>query len=183
MRWVGTSMGGAIGTLVAASTLKGRISHLLLNDNGPSLATQAVERIKAYAGNPGQFDTATEFETYMRSIYKPYSWQSDVQWRRMTETSARRLPNGKITLHYDPAIVRQFAIHPNDYDLWEAYDTLRIPTLVLRGESSDLLLPETVQAMTQRGPCARLVEIPGCGHAPSLNVPDQIEIVRKFLAE
>lgn len=183
MRWVGTSMGGAIGTMAAATTLKGRITHLLLNDNGPSLAAAAIERIRSYAGSPAQFDTVSEFENYLRVIYQPYGWQSDQQWRRMAETSARRLPNGKITAHYDPAMVRQFIVHPNDYDLWAEYDTLRMPTLVLRGETSDLLLADTAQAMTRRGPCAMLAEIPGCGHAPALNVPAQIDIVRKFLAD
>lgn len=182
MRWVGTSMGGAIGTHAAATTLKGRISHLILNDNGPVLNPAAITRIKTYAGSPPEFDTVTELETYLRTIYVPYGWQSDAQWRRMTETSARRLPSGKITTHYDPAMVRQFMLHPLDYASWDAYDALAMPTLVLRGENSDLLSRETVQEMTRRGPHARVAEIPGCGHAPALNVPDQIDIVRNFLA-
>jgi len=181
VRWVGTSMGGAIGTVAAATTLKGRISHLLLNDNGPALAAAAIERIKAYAGNPPQFDTLTEFEEFLRTVYKPYGWQSDAQWRRMAETSARRLPNGNITPHYDPAMVRQFIVHPQDYDLWEAYDTLTMPTMVMRGIDSDLLLQDTAEEMTRRGPRARLEVIPGCGHAPALNVPEQIGLVRDFL--
>jgi pimeloyl-ACP methyl ester carboxylesterase len=182
VRWVGTSMGGAIGTVAGATALKGRISHLVLNDNGPALAAAAIERIKAYAGNPPQFDTVTEFEGFLRTVYKPYGWQSDAQWRRMTETSVRRLPNGKITPHYDPAMVRQFIVHPNDYDLWDEYDALDMPTLVMRGEDSDLLLPQTAEEMTKRGPRARLAIIPGCGHAPALNVPEQMELVRSFLA-
>lgn len=182
MRWIGTSMGGAIGTLAGATVLRGRISHLVLNDNGPALAASAIERIRTYAGNPAQFDTVTAFENYLRAIYQPYGWQSDVQWRRMAETSVRRLPNGRITAHYDPAMVQQFIVHPHDYDLWQQYDTLDMPILVLRGECSDLLLQETADAMTQRGPHAQLAVIPGCGHAPALNVPDQIALVRHFLA-
>lgn len=182
MRWVGTSMGGAIGTLAAASTLKGRISRLVLNDNGPVLNPTAITRIKTYAGNPPEFNTVTELEAYLRTIYIPFGWQSDVQWRRMTETSVRRLPNGKITTHYDPEMVQQFILHPKDYDSWDAYDTLDIPCLVLRGATSDLLLPEIAQEMTRRGPRAQVAEILGCGHAPALNVPEQIELVRKFLA-
>lgn len=182
MRWVGTSMGGAIGTVAAATTLKGRISHLVLNDIGPELAAVAIERIKSYAGSPPAFDTMTELETYLRTIYKPYGWQSDAQWRRMTETSVRRLPNGQVTTHYDPAMVRQFFVHPHDYELWETYDTLELPTLVLRGEHSDLLTAATAEQMTRRGPRAQLVEIAECGHAPCLNVPHQIELVRAFLA-
>jgi pimeloyl-ACP methyl ester carboxylesterase len=181
LRWVGTSMGGAIGTVAGATTLKGRITHLVLNDNGPSLAQAAIERIKTYAGNPPQFDTVTELEQFFRTVYKPYGWQSDAQWRRMTETSTRRLPNGKVTPHYDLAMVRQFIVHPHDYDLWEEYDALDMPVLVLRGIDSDLLLQETAEEMTRRGPCAELAVIPGCGHAPALNVPEQIALVRKFL--
>ncbi|MGB6054747.1 MAG: alpha/beta hydrolase [Burkholderiaceae bacterium] len=182
MRWVGTSMGGAIGIAAAATTLAGRISHLVLNDIGPQLATVAIERIKSYAGNPPAFDTVTELEAYLRTVYQPYGWQSDAQWRRMTETSTRRLPDGRVTTHYDPAMVRQFFVHPHDYDLWDAYDTLTLPTLVLRGEHSDLLTAEVAQEMTRRGPRAQLAEIAECGHAPCLNVPHQIELVRAFLA-
>lgn len=182
MRWVGTSMGAAIGTVAGAGPLKGRISHLVLNDNGPALAAAAIERIKTYAGNPPQFETVTEFEGFLRTVYKPYGWQSDAQWRRMTETSVRRLPNGKITPHYDPAMVRQFIVHPTDYDLWDQYDALDMPVLVMRGVDSDLLLQETAEEMTKRGPRAQLAVIPDCGHAPALNVPAQIELVRRFLA-
>lgn len=182
MRWVGTSMGGAIGMVAAASTLAGRISHLVLNDIGPELARVAIERIKSYAGSPPAFDTVTELETYMRTIYQPYGWQSDAQWRRMAETSVRRLPDGRVTTHYDPAMVRQFFVHPHDYERWADYDALTLPTLVLRGEHSDLLTAEAAQAMTQRGPRAQLAEIAECGHAPCLNVPHQIELVRAFLA-
>jgi pimeloyl-ACP methyl ester carboxylesterase len=182
MRWVGTSMGGAIGTRAAATTLKGRVSHLVLNDNGPVLNPVAINRIKSYAGSPPEFDTVTELEKYLRTVYLPYGWQSDAQWRRMTETSARRLPNGKITTHYDPAMARQFILHASDYDSWDAYDKLTMPTLVLRGATSDLLSVDAAGEMTQRGPRARVAEIPGCGHAPALNVPAQIELVREFLA-
>lgn len=181
MRWVGTSMGGALGIVAAATTLKGRITHLVLNDIGPALAAPAVERIKSYAGNPPQFDTVTELEQFFRTIYQPYGWQSNAQWRRMTETSTRRLPNGKVTPHYDPAMVNQFIVHPNDYDLWEEYDALDMPTLLMRGIDSDLLLQETAEEMTRRGPRAQLAVIPGCGHAPALNVREQIELVRNFL--
>jgi pimeloyl-ACP methyl ester carboxylesterase len=182
VRWVGTSMGGAIGTVAGATTLKGRITHLALNDNGPALAAAAVERIKAYAGNPPQFTTVTELEAFYRTVYKPFGWLSDAQWRRLAETSARRMPDGKVTPHYDPAMVRQFIVRPDDYALWKEYDALDMPVLVLRGTDSDLLLQETAEEMTRRGPKAELAVIEGCGHAPALNVPAQIELVRRFLA-
>jgi pimeloyl-ACP methyl ester carboxylesterase len=178
--WLGTSMGGAIGTLAAATTLRGRVRRLILNDNGPKLADAALDRIRAYAGNPPAFERVSELEQFLRTVYQPYGWLSDAQWRRMTETSMRRLPNGLVTTHYDPAMAGQFTHHPNDYDLWDAYDSLDIPVLCLRGETSDLLLPETADEMRRRGPRAVVVTIPGCGHAPALNVPDQIDLVERF---
>jgi pimeloyl-ACP methyl ester carboxylesterase len=79
-------------------------------------------------------------------------------------------------------MAQQFIHHPNDYELWEAWDTLDIPVLCLRGELSDLLLRETAEAMRVRGPRAVVVEIPGCGHAPALNTPEQFALVERFLA-
>jgi len=180
--WLGTSMGGALGMHLAAGALRGRIRRLLLNDIGPKLADAAVERIRTYAGNPAQFARMGELEQYFRTVYKPYGWLSDEQWRRLTETSARRTPDGKVTPHYDPKMVLQFVHHPRDYDQWDAYDRIDIPVLCLRGESSDLLLAETADEMRKRGPRAVVVTIPGCGHAPALNVPEQLALVERFFA-
>jgi pimeloyl-ACP methyl ester carboxylesterase len=179
--WVGTSMGGAIGTLAAAGPLRGRIRRLVLNDNGPALAEAAIARIRSYAGRPEAFATVGELEQYFRRVYKPYGWLSDAQWRRLTESSVRRLPDGRVTPHYDPAMVQQFVVHPQDYDLWEAWDSLDLPVLCLRGEDSDLLLAETADAMRSRGPRAVVATIAGCGHAPALNVPAQFSLVERFL--
>jgi pimeloyl-ACP methyl ester carboxylesterase len=183
--WVGTSMGGALGTVCASGLfqpkMKERIQSLVLNDNAPRLATAAVERIRNYAGNPPAFASMAELEAFFRQVYKPYGWLSDAQWRRLTETSTRRLPDGRVTPHYDPAMVRQFVVHPDDYRLWNEYDALDIPVLCLRGADSDLLLRETADAMRSRGPRAVVVEIPGCGHAPALNTPEQFALVERFL--
>jgi pimeloyl-ACP methyl ester carboxylesterase len=187
--WVGTSMGGAIGTVCAGGLaqprMKDRIRSLVLNDNAPRLAQPALERIKAYAGSPPAFDTMAQLEAFFRQVYKPYGWLSDAQWRRLTETSTRRLPDGRLTPHYDPAMVRQFIDHPNDYELWAHYDRIDVPVLCLRGSESDLVLPDATAEMLARGPgargLARVVEIPGCGHAPALNVPDQLELVVGFI--
>jgi pimeloyl-ACP methyl ester carboxylesterase len=179
--WLGTSMGGAIGLHAAAGPLKGRIRRLVLNDIGPQLGEAAVARIRAYAGNPPQFERLSELEAYFRTVYKPFGWLSDEQWRRLAETSARRLPDGGLSPHYDPRMVMQFERHPRDYDQWEAYDAIDVPTLCLRGETSDLLLPETAEEMRRRGPRAVVVTIAGCGHAPALNVPEQFALVERFL--
>lgn len=182
MHWIGTSMGGAIGCVAAAGPLKGRIAKLVLNDNGPSLNPAAIGRIRGYAGNPPQFERVSELEDYFRTIYKPYGWLSDLQWRRLAETSTRRLPDGKVTPHYDPKMVQQFFGYPNDYERWREYDQITAATMCLRGAESDLLLAETAHEMTRRGPCCRLVTVPGVGHAPALNVPEQIRVVEEFLA-
>ncbi len=121
-------------------------------------------------------------EVYFRTIYQPFGWHSPAQWRHLVETSLRRLPDGRLTTHYDPAIVRQMFAHPRDYEQWEHYDRIASPTLVLRGEASDLLLPDIAREMAQRGPKPRIVEISGCGHAPALNVASQIGLIRDFLA-
>lgn len=188
--WIGTSMGGAIGTVCASGlfepALRGRIASLLLNDNAPQLADAALQRIKAYAGQPPVFDTVAELEAFFRQVYRPYGWLSDAQWRRLTETSTRRLPDGRVTPHYDPAMVQQFTQHANDYLIWDHYDQLDIPVLCLRGVDSDLVLPETTVEMMQRGPAlrglAQVVEVAGCGHAPALNVPEHYALVDQFLA-
>ena len=179
--WLGTSMGGAIGTRVAARGLHGRVRRLVLNDNGPELATAAIDRIRSYAGNPAAFATVTELEAYFRSVYKPYGWLSGEQWRRLTETSTRRLPDGRVTPHYDPAMVMQFTHHADEYLQWDDWERLDIPVLCLRGEHSDLLLPDVAEQMRQRGPRARLVTVPGCGHAPALNTPEHFAWVEGFL--
>jgi pimeloyl-ACP methyl ester carboxylesterase len=187
--WVGTSMGGAIGTVCAGGLvqprMKARIRSLVLNDNAPRLAEPALARIRAYAGNPPSFDTMAQMEAFFREVYKPFGWLSDAQWRRLSETSTRRLPDGRLTPHYDPQMVRQFTDHEDDYGIWDDYDNVGIPVLCLRGAHSDLVLRDAVEEMKQRGPGSRgllrVVEVPGCGHAPALNVPAQLELVASFI--
>lgn len=179
--WVGTSMGGALGMLLAAGPLKGRITRLVMNDMGPSLNPAAVARIRSYVTAPPDFATLTEFEAFLRLIYKPYGFQTDAEWRRMAESSVRRRDDGRLTVHYDPAVMRVFAATAGDFEIWGEYDRVTCPVMVLRGAESDLLLPEVAEEMTRRGPGARLEVIPGCGHAPSLNVPEQISLIEDFL--
>ena len=182
-------MGGALGMVCASGLfqpgMKSRIQSLTLNDTAPQVADAAIARIRAYAGSPPAFATVRELEAFFRQVYKPYGNLSDAQWRRLTETSTRRLPDGRVTPHYDPAMVKQFISHPNDYLIWNHYDALDLPVLCMRGIDSDLVLRETMVQMMQRGPGLRgltqVIEIEGCGHAPALNVPDQLNLVAKFI--
>jgi pimeloyl-ACP methyl ester carboxylesterase len=176
--WVGTSMGAIIGMRAAAGALKGRIRRFVLNDMGPIVPQGVLDRIRAYAGAPPRFDTVTELEAYFRKIYIPYGYLSDTQWRRLTETSVRRLPDGGVTPHFDPKISQHFDSNEEQWDNWDA---LTCDMLALRGEQSDLLLPEIADAMVKRNPRCKVAVIKGCGHAPALNVPDQIDLVRAFV--
>lgn len=189
VRWVGTSMGGLVGMVAAATALTGRISHLVLNDVGPAIAPAAVQRILQYAGNPPVFATVPEAEAYFREIYAGFGVASDAGWRKLVETSLRRLPDGRLTPHTDPEVAavlaRQAAAQAGTdapTDAWPLYDMIVAKTLVIRGAVSDLLTDETAAAMTQRGPRARRIDIPGIGHAPALDTPEQIALVAEFLA-
>ena len=179
--WLGTSMGGAIGILAAATSLRGRLRRMVINDIGPCPAPEAVERIFTYASRPPAFGNVSELEAYFRTVYAPYGHLSDAQWRRLTETSVRRLPDGRVTPHYDPAIAMQLQSSGPE-GLWPAWDSLDVPVLCLRGAHSDLLLPDAAEQMRTRGPLAVVVEIQGCGHAPALNTPEQFALVERFLA-
>lgn len=187
--WVGTSMGGAIGMVSASGlfepSMRERIATLVLNDIAPQLAQAAIERIKAYAGKPPVFDSMAELEQFFRTAYTPFGWLSDAEWRKLTETSTRRLDDGRVTPHYDPSIVMQFSEHADDYLIWPHYDALDLPVLLLRGADSDLVLEPTAREMLTRGPGAKglleWVEVPGCGHAPALNVLAHFEAVLRCI--
>lgn len=187
--WVGTSMGGAIGTVCASGlwepSMQDRIATLVLNDNAPQLAETALARIKAYAGQPPVFDSMAELERFFRTAYTPFGWLSDLEWRKLTETSTRRLSDGRVTPHYDPAIIQQFTEHENDYLIWPHYDALDLPVLLLRGVNSDLVLKDVAEQMQTRGPGSKglfeWIEVPDCGHAPALNVDAHWQAVLSHL--
>lgn len=181
-KWVGTSMGGLLGMNLAAGPLKRRIERLVVNDIGPRPNPAAITRIRAYVTARPSFANMRELEAFFRQIYLPFGPMTDQEWRVMTDTSARRRDDGTITVHYDPEIMRVFADRPEGLNCWPVWDGIDCPTLVLRGEHSDVLLPEVAEEMTRRGPGATLLTVPGCGHAPPLNVSGQILPVETFLA-
>lgn len=181
--WVGTSMGGIIGMLLA-SRANCPIEKLVLNDVGTVIPRTAIERIAQYVGKDPRFRTYEELEALIRMVLAPFGVLTDAQWRHLTETGARRHEDGSWGLSYDPGIGLPFQKWLlADIDLWQYWDTIACPTLVLRGAQSDLLLKETAVAMTRRGPKPRLVEFDGIGHAPALMADDQIKVVRDFLME
>jgi pimeloyl-ACP methyl ester carboxylesterase len=179
--WIGTSMGGLVGLGAAGTLLRDRISALFLNDITPAAPDiEGLRRIAAYMASPPEFATVAEFEIYLRAVYAPAGPRTDDAWRAMAEASLRRLPNGNITTHYDPAIALAFGDLENVGDLWDLYDALTIPVLLLRGERSDIASAENARVMTERGPGARVRVLPVVGHAPWIESPETIELVRDF---
>ena len=182
--WVGTSMGGLIGMLIASET-PAAIRRLVLNDVGPVLTAQSLQRIGQYTGNAPLFDDVAAAEAYIRMTSVPFGKLTDTQWRHLTIYSLRQRPDGKYEMAYDPAIAepfRQTMVYA-DVDLWPVYDAIKCPTLVIHGAESDLLTTETVRLMAERGPKAKTLDIPGVGHAPVLMDDAQIAIVRNFLLD
>ena len=189
--WVGTSMGGLIGLGLASlprpDGVPSPIRRLVLNDVGPAIRFEALQRIGTYLGKAPKFASVSEGAAYLRGISEGFGPHTDEEWLALSTPQFR--PSGaEWQSHYDPAIALPFsAVTPElaaagEAALWAAYDQLRCPTLLIRGAESDLLTAETAHAMTQRGPGARLVELPGVGHAPTLIHADQIALVKDFLA-
>lgn len=180
--WVGTSMGGLIGMMLAAQP-NSPLRRLVINDVGPFVPKVALERIGDYVGLDPVFPDLAAVEAYMRSHYAGFGVLTDAQWRHMAETSADAQADGRYRLAYDPGIARIFKTSAiGDVDLWPLWSLIRQPTLVVRGAKSDLLLADTAERMTQEGPRARLYLVPDAGHAPALMADDQIAAVRDFLA-
>jgi pimeloyl-ACP methyl ester carboxylesterase len=185
LHWVGTSMGGLIG-LVLASLPGAPVGKLVLNDIGPTIEFQAVARIGTYLGQPQRWASVDEAADSLLGISKGFGEHSREQWLALTRPMLKAQDDGFV-LHYDPAIAVPFrSVTPElaaagEAALWAGYDRLTCPVLLLRGAESDLLSHATAVAMTQRGPKARLREFAGVGHAPTFVAPDQIAAVREFL--
>ena len=179
--WIGTSMGGLIGMAIAAME-QSPIEHLVLNDVGPFIPKEPLDRIGSYLGLDLSFDRLSDLEAHLRQIHAPFGPLTDDQWAHLAEHSSRRRPDGKFVLSYDPKIAAPFKnVEPEDVDLWSVWDEIRCPTLAIRGAESDLLSKATAVEMTGRGPKAELLEIPGVGHAPALMDEGQINEVKDWL--
>jgi len=184
--WLGTSLGGVIG-MALASLPANPIRKLILNDIGPEMDAVALARIGEYVGKDVRFATFDEAWNYVRAISLSFGPHSDPQWRKMAADVMHQDADGQWVFSYDPGIAVPFkatTVHSVQADtqrLWAAYDAINCPTLVIRGAESDLLSNQTVQAMSQRGPKAQIVELPGVGHAPTFLHADQIAVAKKFL--
>ena len=190
--WVGTSMGGLIGMVVCGQPglpLPVPVRRLVLNDVGPAIRWEAIERIKTYLGDTGRFESLEAAAAAMRAISATFGPHTDAQWLELSRPMVRPLEGegGALTLHYDPAIavpVRATTAEASaqgEAMLWQLYDNIQARTLLTRGAESDMLTRETAAAMAQRGPRAHVVEFAGVGHAPTFVADDQVRCVTDFL--
>lgn len=180
--WVGTSMGGLLGIIMAAMP-KNPIRKLVVNDAGMLVPKAALERLALYVGKDPRFATLDALEAHVRHISAPFGALNDEQWRHLTVHSAKQHADSTWGFRYDPAIANAFSGELNDIDLSAYWDAVRCPTLLLRGADSDILLRATAEAMTQRGSKATLVEFQAVGHAPMLMSDEQVTTVRDFLLQ
>ena len=186
VHWFGTSMGGLIG-MVLASLEDSPVRKLVINDIGPVLDQGAVQRIGEYIGQDIRFPDFDAGAAYVRTVSTSFGPHTDEEWFKLASDVLRQEADGQWTRHYDLGLAQPFrAITPqqaavDEAALWAAWDAIRCPTLLVRGELSDLLSRATAQEMGSRGPKARLVEIPGVGHAPTFVRADQIAVAREFL--
>jgi pimeloyl-ACP methyl ester carboxylesterase len=177
--WVGTSLGGVCGMVLAAQQDQ-PIRRMVVNDIGPHIPKAALARIREYMKDPPIFDDLAAVETLLRVIHAPFGIPDDAAWREFATHSVRALPGGKLTLHYDPAIANVIrAQEPEDVNLLPFWSKITIPMLVVRGETSDLLLAETFGEMQRAG--AEGVTVAGAGHAPALMDEHTIATIATFL--
>ena len=183
--WVGTSMGGLIGIALAGQA-QTPIRRLVINDVGPRLDSAAIARIGEYVGRPIAFDSVEAAVDYVSTIARPFGLTDRADWCELVEPGLVR-DGARWKLHYDPRIAVPFSASTpeqavaDEAALWALYDRIAGPTLVMRGEQSDLLSRATLDEMARRGPRARTAEIAGVGHAPTLMLPQEIDVVREFL--
>lgn len=186
VHWFGTSMGGLIGIMLA-SLEDSPIRKMVLNDIGPTLDQSAMRRIGEYIGQDIRFPSFEAGAEYVKAVSMSFGPHTEQEWLKLSRDVLRQQDDGQWVRHYDLGLAQQFrAITPQraadeEARLWAAYDAIRCPTLLVRGEHSDLLSRDTAALMSTRGPKPRLVEIPGVGHAPTFIHDDQIAIAREFL--
>ena len=187
--WLGTSMGGLIG--MALASLPGTpIRRLVLNDVGPVIEPEFVQRLGTYLGVPAFWRTEEEAAAALLAISAGFGPHTPQQWLALTRPQlVADVQDGVAGFkpRYDPAIaVPVRAMTPaiaaaGQAMLWQMYDRIAAPTLLLRGADSDLLSAATAQAMAARGPRPQVHEFAGVGHAPTLVQIDQRAVVRGFL--
>lgn len=189
--WIGTSMGGLIGMLLAAKP-GSPIRRLVLTDVGPFVPWAGLVRLKGHVGNDSTFETMAEVESHFRRVCAEFGQLDDDYWHHIAAHGVSLGEDGRYALRYDPAISRGLPVHMDPelpigpeflrgIDLWTVWDAVECPVLVLRGADSQVLPREVVEEMQRRKPDLQVAEFAGVGHVPALATSDQIEAVRDFL--
>jgi pimeloyl-ACP methyl ester carboxylesterase len=181
VHWLGTSLGGVIGMMFAAQP-HSPLKSLILNDIGMIIPSIALQRLEIYARNNQSFLSFEEARSYFQTILSSCGPLELEKWDHITTYGTKQDEKGYLHLSYDPAIAQIYvnkvtpSLHLETY--WQS---IRCPSLVLRGEDSDFLLPDVVRKMLYFQPHTTFVTIPYCGHAPSLMVPEHIQIIEEWL--
>lgn len=187
--WIGTSLGGFLGMMMAASP-NAPVRRLVMNDVGPMVPGSMLDTMVGYLAPEHSFDSVGELEAFIRKHYvgpDKFGSLSDAQVRHLTKFSERKLPEGKIGLafHHESIRVARWMKENNlpfgNVEMWEVWNRVRCPVLVLRGANSVVLTEETARRMSNGGPKATVVVIPNCGHAPALMDEAQIALVDHWL--
>ncbi len=185
--WVGTSMGGVIGMLLASKEMPVPIRNLVLNDIGPPVSWKSIQFMQTYVGEVGRFASVQDAANAMWEVSKSFGPHTTTEWLALSQHMVKRLDDGAYCLHYDPQLrvpiraVTADAAKAGEATLWQIYDDVRCKTLLIHGAQSELLSVDAVKAMTQRGPRVQVATVEGVGHAPTLTHQDQIDIVLAFL--
>ena len=180
--WIGTSMGGLLGMLLAAQK-RSPIRRMVLNDIGPKIPKAALGRIVAGTEAPPEsFADLDGVADHFRGVLPGLGPYTAAQWRDLASHSARQREDGRFTLIYDPAIALPVKARlESSTDMWRFWDRITCPVLVLRGSDSDIFPREIADEMLTRGPATTVVEFAGVGHAPGLANDEQIAVVKDWL--
>ena len=185
--WVGTSMGGVIGMLMAVQKSHVPLHRLVLNDIGPPVSWKSILNMKTYVGEVGKYPTVQEAADALWQISKAFGPHTPAQWLALSQHMVRRLDDGTYCFHYDPQLrvpiraVTEEQAMAGEASLWQIYDLIQTPTLLIHGAESELLSAAAAEEMAQRGPRAKVASLKGVGHAPTLMQPDQTALVTQFL--
>ena len=182
VNWVGTSMGGIMG-MVLAGVSQSPIRRLIVNDIGPEVSRDALLSIAEYIGRSDEFATLDDVEKYLREIYREFAPMTDEDWAQMAHYSSRRTKRGTFRLKADNRVGEAFrdSISYFNVDMWDTWERITCPVLVMRGTESSFLSHETAQKMLTCGPETTLVEFENTGHTPTLRNEEQVNVIADWL--
>ena len=182
--FIGTSLGGLV-TMTVAAIAPQRIAAAVLNDVGPELSQQGLDRIKSYVGKDVRPKSWDEAALAVARTHPNFDRYTNADWVRMAKRTARE-ENGEIRFDYDMAIALPFntAGPTPQVDMWPLFVALaQKPLLLIRGEKSDLLSGSAAEKMARAAPNMKFAVVPGVAHAPMLDEPEAANAIEAFLED